>query len=130
MFRTSQYLNDTACQKAMAELARNWPRDDQTAQRLIASFHPLSTDELKDLAEVDGFFLQKIQDVFVRTHFVKRNGVAYTNPPPADYHCDSCHTKGWLRKDFQDSKLDGANIPVWLCRACTKLDPGKRDIRF
>ena len=71
-----------------------------------------------------------IHGKLTRTRCVVTNGVGLTNPPPEGYLCDSCHARGSLQKDFQDSGLDGANFAVWLCPDCSMLEPKRRDVRF
>jgi hypothetical protein len=129
MFPVDRYLGDSVLQKSIMNLvsSRNVrPTDAQT----LLPFHPLSLEALKQGADMDVYCLVGIYGRLVRTHVVTENGVALTNPPPKDYLRDSCHIKGWLKKDFQDSKIDGANIPVWLCPSCSKLKPEERDVRF
>jgi len=131
VFRASQYLNDTACQQAMVKITHDGPDKNPAAtNELIDSFHPLTKDELKQLPDVDAYGFTWMRGTLVRTHVVKKNRFARTNPPPDDYHCDSCHTKGWLQMQYQRSKIDGAVVPAWLSLACKKLEPNKRDIRF
>jgi len=78
-------------------------------------------EEIKQARDIDAFFLQSIQGTLSRVHFVKKDGVGRLNPAPDDFHCESCQVKGWLRKEFEVSKIDGAVAPVWLCPSCAKL---------
>jgi len=131
IFRASQYLSDTACQRAMVRITHDGPDKNPAATKeLVDSFHPLTKDELKQLPEVDAYGFTWIKGALVRTHVVTKNGFARTNPPPDDYRCDSCHVKGWLQMHYQRSKVDGAVVPVWLCPTCKKLEPNERGIRF
>ena len=129
IFPVKQYLSDAALQKAVVGITdgRDFTLADAQA---LTSFHPLGGEVLKQKVDNDVYGLLGIYGKLVRTHIVMANGFAQTNPPPNGYICDSCHTKGWLKKDFQDSKIDGANVAVWLCMACSKLVPEQRDVRF
>jgi hypothetical protein len=133
VFPSKQYLESVALQEAVARLLKetaNGGPGSREAQQMVQSFDPIRPDALKHKPDMDAYALMGIYGMLVRTHVVAKNGVSQTNPPPADFRCDSCHTKGWLKQDFQDSKIDGANISVWLCPTCSKLEPEKRDIRF
>jgi DNA polymerase III alpha subunit (gram-positive type) len=90
----------------------------------------VTTEELKQKHDIDAYGLIGLKGKLIRTHFITTNGIARTNPPPDDYLCDSCHIKSWLKLSYQDSKVDGANVPVWLCPNCSKLKPENRDVRF
>ncbi len=121
-FRASQYLGDTLCQQTMTQLSRTWKgKNSAAAQALIARFHPLTMEEIKQARDIDAFFFQSIQGTLNRVHFVKKGGVGRLNPAPDDFHCESCHVKGWLRKEFEVSEIDGVVAPVWLCPDCAKL---------
>ncbi len=131
IFPVSQYLADAELRQAVIGLTGSGRSNIEPADaQALVRFHPLSPTALKEKREMDAYVLIGMYGTLVRTHVVVTNGSARTNPPPDDYACDSCHTKGWLKKDYQDSKLDGANIPVWLCPDCSKLKPEGRDIRF
>jgi hypothetical protein len=129
IFPVNQYLGDAALQKATVDLASSGSLKPADAQALLP-FHPLNMNALKQEHDIDAYCLLGVYGGLVRTHLVMTNGIARTNPPPEGYLCDSCHTKGWLRKDFQNSKIDGANIPVWLCPNCSRLKPEEREVRF
>ena len=130
IFPVSQYLGDPAIQKTVAAALAK-PRGLTSADtQALHHFHPLSTEEFRQKRDSDVYLLFGTQGKLIRTHAVVTNGISRTNPPPEGYLCDSCHSKGWLKKDFQDSRLDGANIAVWLCPDCSRLGPGKRDVRF
>lgn len=126
-FQTSQYLGDRRCQQVMRDVSRMWHGRNSAAAGLIAQFHPLSTEQLKQARDLDAYILQSIGGRLTRVHVVKKNGAAYFNPPPDDYRCESCHVKGWLWKDFQDSKLDGAVSSIWLCPRCALLSPNAKE---
>ncbi len=130
IFPVDQYLGDTALQKAVVGVTSSGdarPADSGT----LLSFHPLGIEVLKRKeSNMDVYSLLIMFGNLVRTHVVVTNGISRTNPPPEGYLCDSCHTKGWLKEGFQDSKIDGATIPVWLCPKCSRLDPEERDVRF
>ena len=131
IFPVSRYLGDAALQQAVVELADRGRSDIKPADaRALLPFHPLGQEVLKEKPDMDVYCLLSVYGNLVRTHVVVANGVARTNPPPEGYVCDSCHARGWLKKEFQESKLDGANIPVWLCPDCSKLKPEERDVRF
>jgi hypothetical protein len=130
-FPVSQYLGDAALRQAAIDLARHSPDIEKAADRpSLASFHPLSAGELKQKRDMDVYGLVVMHGSLSRTHIVTTNGVARTNPSPEGYICDSCHTNGGLKQDHQNSKLDGAKIPVWLCPDCSRLKPEERDVRF
>jgi hypothetical protein len=129
IFPVSQYLGDARLRKTVMDRASSGNLKPADAQ-VFLPFHPLSMEALKQVRDADVYCLLGIHGILVRTHVVLTNGIARTNPPPEDYLCDSCHAKGWLKKEFQDSKIDGANIPVWLCAKCSKLKPEERDVRF
>jgi hypothetical protein len=126
-FPVSQYLGDARCQKAMLELSGTWEGKNPAAEAIIAQFHPLSTDQIKKARDLDVYFLQSIAGYFNRVHVVKKDGIGNMNPPPDDYRCESCQTKGWLRKEFKTSKLDGANTSVWLCPKCASQSSEPED---
>ena len=128
-FPVHQYLGDAALRKIVVDIARS-ERMDPADARVLNSFHPIAKEGLKQLRDVDVYGLLGMSGRLIRTHLVLTNGVARTNPPPEGYLCDSCHRKGWLMKRYQDSKIDGANIPVWLCPDCMRLKPEERDVRF
>ena len=131
IFPVSQYLGDAALRRAVVELSGRGRTDIKpSAAQALLPFHPLSMAVLKEKGDMDIYCLIVMYGTLIRTHVVIAKGFARTNPPPEDYVCDSCHVKGWLKKDYQNSKLDGANIPVWLCPACSRLKPEERDIRF
>src|SRR5208283_1510052 len=125
-FRADQYLGDPRCQKAMLELSRDWKGKNPAAEAIIAPFHPLSDEEVKQARELDAFFLQSIRGNFNRVHFVIKGGVGSTNPFPDDSLCESCRAKGWLQKEYRISKVDGAVAAMWLCPNCVSPDPVPR----
>ncbi len=125
-----QYLSDPDLRKAVIKAARNWADIEKAGTQDLLQFHPMSKEVLKQKPDMDVYCLMAFYGELVRTHVVSGNGHARTNPPPEEFHCDSCHTRGWLKQDFQYSMIDGANISVWLCPACSKLKPAERDIRF
>jgi len=129
IFPTNQYLGDAALRKVVVGLASSGDLKPANVQALLP-FHPLSMEAFKQERDADVYCLLGMYGSLVRTHVVLTNGIARTNPPPEGYLCDSCHIKGWLKKEFQDSKIDGANIPVWLCPNCSRLRPEQRDVRF
>jgi len=129
LFPVGQYLSDTTLQQTVTKLTRSGGAKPTDVDAL-SPFHPLGIETLKQKHDVDVYCLLVTHGSLVRTHVILTNGIACTNPPPDGYLCDSCHTKGWLKKEFQDSKIDGANIPVWLCPSCSRLEPEARDVRF
>ncbi len=116
-------MGDAQCQRAMLELSRDWKGMNPGAQAVIAPFHPVSTEEIKQANDIDVYFLQSLAGSLNRVHFVKENGIGRINPPPDNWRCEACQTKGWLRKEFVDSKVDGANAPMWLCPRCANPNP-------
>jgi hypothetical protein len=128
IFPKNQYLSDPMLQKAVIELAKSGNLKQADSQALLP-FHPMGVEVLKQKPDQDVYFLLGVYGNLGRHHVVATNGISRTNPPPDDYLCDLCHTKGWLKKSFQESKIDGANIAVWLCPDCSKLEPEKRDVR-
>jgi hypothetical protein len=130
IFPVSRYLEDAALRQAVIELTKNPSGIKQADSQTLIPFRPLPMDALKQKQDMDVYCLLGIHGMLVRTRVVTTGSVARTNPPPDGYLCDSCHVKGWLKQDFQDSKIDGANISVWLCPACSKLEPEERDVRF
>jgi hypothetical protein len=118
MFRASEYLANRECQKLMLELSRNWKGRDPAIDARIAQFHPLTLDDIKQAPELEAYTLQSIGGTLNRVHLVIKSKIASLNPPPEDSVCESCHRKGWLQKEYQTSKLDGANAAVWLCTDC------------
>jgi hypothetical protein len=133
IFPSKQYLESATLREAVAKLANSMMdggQADPQAREAVQSFHPITMEQLKQKPDIDAYGVMGIYSMLVRTRFVTNDGFARSNPPPDDYLCDSCHTKGWLKKEFQDSKIDGANVCVWLCPACLKLEPEQRDIRF
>ena len=133
IFPREQYLGDENLRQAVARVASTVRRSNLHEDSTLRQFHPMGPDSLKNdenRPNMDLVGLSAVDGHVVRTRVIIKSGIRQTNPPPEDYHCDSCHTKGWLKKEFQNSKLDGANVAVWLCLECSKLDPDKRDIRF
>jgi hypothetical protein len=119
-FVAGDYLNNPDCQKLMRELARDWKGKNPTADALIAPFHPLSQDDVKQASDLDAYSIQSIWGTLNRVHVVKKNGAASTNPPPEDSLCESCHARGWLRKEYRASDIDGAVAPAWICPDCSE----------
>ena len=131
IFPVAQYLSDASLRQVVVDIVKGSTDVEKVVDRpTLLPFHPLGAEDLKQKRDVDAYALLLFQGIFVRTHVVVANGLSHTNPPPEGYVCDSCHARGWLRKDYQDSKLDGANIPVWLCPDCSKLEPEERNVRF
>jgi hypothetical protein len=122
VFPASQYLGDPRCQQFMRELCPKWKGHSPETDALIAQFHPLSMAEFKQATDIDAYFLQSMKGYFNRVHCVVKNKVPSLNPPPGDSLCESCQVKGWLRKEYRTSKVDGANAAVWLCPDCVKVD--------
>lgn len=131
IFPVDQYLNDAAIRQAVNDIARGGTADIKPVDaKGLLPFHPISMDAIRQKKDMDVYILLSCYGTLVRTRTVIKNGVALTNPPPEDYLCDSCHTAGWLKQEFQTSKLDSANVSTWICPACLKLKPEERDVRF
>ena len=134
IFRSDLYVNDAKCLRTIAEISKDWREIGRAslAKHSIAEFHPISLEELKQIRDVNAFML--IADCggnLVRTRLVNAEGATFLNPPPSDHRCESCHElAGPLRKRFQTSAVDGANIPVWLCCSCEMKLREKRGVRF
>ena len=120
-FRAREYLADRACQKLMIELSRDWKGSDPAIEARIAEFHPLTMEDIKQAPELEAYILQSIRGAPNRVHLVVKSKIASLNPPPEDSVCESCHRKGWLQKEYQTSKVDGANAAVWLCTGCASM---------
>jgi len=129
IFRTNEYLSDPECQKIVAKAADSW-EGKKAFVGLVSRTTSIAQEDLKNQKNADLYFVLSIAGTLIRTHMVIKEGIKGLNPPPDDYLCDSCHRKGWLNLGYQESKLDGASIPVWLCLECEKLEPKERDVRF
>lgn len=131
VFPVNQYLENDSLRQTAIAAAKYSPDIEEAADRpSLAPFHPLTMEEFKRRRDCDVYAVMVIHGRLVRTRAVIIDGFAQTNPPPAGYVCDSCHTKGWLKQTFQDSPLDGANVAAWLCPECSRLKPEERGIRF
>ena len=91
-FHAGQYLSDSRCQQVIREVSRMWQGRNSAVAGLIAQFHPLTTEQLKQAPNLDVYILQSIGSRLNRVRFVKKDGIAYVNPPPGDYRCESCYS--------------------------------------
>ncbi len=134
MFHSGRYLNDVQCQRLTLEISENWQKSSRGSlgKYPIDRFSPLTFDDIKRTDEVDAYAISiDCAGNLIRTHLVKKAGVAFTNPPPTDHRCESCHRDaGPLRKHFQYSTMDKANIAAWLCVDCEALPSDKREVGF
>jgi hypothetical protein len=75
-FRASEYLADRRCQEVLLKLSRTWKGKDPAASALVAEFHPLKDDEMKQARDLEAYVLQFIAGDLNRVHFVKKNGAS------------------------------------------------------